>query len=838
MDLRLKGGFISLVVATALYFAFPSYQAYFEASHPESVSGKINLGLDLQGGMYLDLAVDLDQALHDLMQETANDLEDALLEQGAGYLGVDVETNKIYVELEENEQVDFTKAPYERILQNYDSTQNNSILEFSLTAERENRFRTETVDQTLEVLRNRIDGLGVSEPSIQKQGENSIVIQLPGVTDRTRAIAAIGMQAVLKFHLVHENATARTRDKSSTILRYEELVNPQTGQVISKTPIVLKRIPEMGGEFVNDAQVMFDQNNNTPYVSIQFNSAGADKFAKLTQKHVGKRLAIVLDGKIRSSPVIREAIAGGQASISGSFTIKEASDLALVLRSGSLKAPIQILEEQTVGASLGEDSVQDGFTSLLLGCALVIVMMVGYYRMSGIFANVSLSLNILLILSILSALEATLTLPGVAGIVLTIGMAVDANVLIFERIREELSAKVHPREAVTEGFAKAFSAILDANLTTLFSALVLMQFGSGPIKGFAITLATGILVSMFTAIFVTRFLFEVVYLRRRRIQSISLGLKWIASQISIDFLSKQKIAAVFSISVLFAGLVSVIAKGGLKYGVDFRGGANIQIQLAESPDLETLRQQLSHGKIGSFSLQRYGEDENREVLISVPVDSDLIQVQQGLGPSDDLTARLQKILPNTNFEIRRVEMIGPRVGENLKKSAVYAILITLTLILAYISLRFHWNFGFSSIITLSHDVLFILAMFSFFDFEISLSIVASVLTVIGYSLNDTIVVFDRIRENLGRYRNRPLLQIINQSLNEVLGRTMLTSVTTLLVVMALFFFGGEILRQFSAALLIGVLVGTYSSIYIASPLLLFQNKVFQTSLQTEEEEQS
>ncbi len=836
MELQFKGVFISLIIATALYFAFPSYQAYFQASQPESVAGKINLGLDLQGGMYLDLGVDLDKALNDLLQNTANDLEDALLQQGAGYLGLDIEANTIYLELEASEQIDFTVAPYDRILQNYDSTQNDNVVEFALTSEREERFRTETVDQTLEVLRNRIDGLGVSEPSIQRQGENSIIIQLPGVTDRSRAIAAIGTQAVLKFHLVSENTTDSSRNLNSTIVRYEEQINPQTGRVIGRTPIVLKRIPEMGGEFVNDAQVLFDHNDNTPYVSIQFNSAGSDKFAKLTQRHVGRRLAIVLDDKVRSSPVIREAITGGQASISGLFTIKEASDLALVLRSGSLKAPIQIREEQTVGASLGEDSVQDGLMSLLLGGGLVIVMMFGYYRLSGVFANVSLSLNILLILSILSALEATLTLPGVAGIVLTIGMAVDANVLIFERIREELSKKSHPREAVTEGFSKAFSAILDANLTTLFSALVLMQFGSGPIKGFAVTLATGILVSMFTAIFVTRFMFELVYLRRQRIKSISLGVRWISSKIFIDFLSKQKIALVFSVVVLLAGVTSIIVKGGLKYGVDFRGGANIQIQFANQPDLEKLRQQLSDGNIGSFSLQTYGEDGGREVLISVPVDSSLIQVGKSVG-SSDLTVQLQEILPNTDFEIRRLEMIGPRVGEALKESAVYAILITLAMILVYISFRFHWNFGLSSIITLSHDVLFILAMFSFFDFEISLSIVASVLTVIGYSLNDTIVVFDRIRENLGRYRNRTLLETINQSLNETLGRTMLTSVTTLLVVLALFFFGGEILHQFSAALLIGVLVGTYSSIYIASPLLVLQQRFFKTTFHAPEKEE-
>ena len=522
MDIKLKGAIILIVLLGALYYTFPTYKAYQSGVDPQTVENKVNLGLDLQGGMYLDIEIKADEAVKEILRRTAEELEDLMIDEQVDFIEVRQTSDSLIVEMESGRKVQLDKAPYDRFLVQFEQSEQDDLTFLKLRSEEAELIKENAVSQALEVLRNRIDSLGISEPSLQQQGVNNIVIQLPGLKDRDRAIELIGPQAILQFQLVNNNATPDSYNRLTEVVKFEEIWDKITNKLITKRPYVLDKKILMTGEFIRDARVRIDSQDNRPYVSLSFDSIGAEKFAKITRRNVGRNMAIVLDDKVQSAPVIREAITGGEASISGQFTVEEADTLKIVLRSGSLPAPIEIREERTVGASLGEDSVNQGLNSLMIGSVLVLVFMLIYYRLAGVFAVVALIFNVILIISVLGAFGATLTLPGMAGIVLTIGMAVDANVLIFQRIREEIKRTENPRAAIQEGFGKAFRTILDANVTTLFAALALLQFGTGPIKGFAVTLSIGIIASMFTAIMVTRFFFDFVYLRRTKLRSLSI----------------------------------------------------------------------------------------------------------------------------------------------------------------------------------------------------------------------------------------------------------------------------------------------------------------------------
>jgi len=522
MDIKIKGGIIVAVLIASIYYAFPTYRAYQPGIDPQTVDNKVNLGLDLQGGMYLDIEIKVQEAVKEIIRRTAVELEDLLIDNQVDFVEVRKTSDSIILEMEPGKKVNLEISPYERFLTQFDQNINGDLIFLFLKKEEAEQIQKNSVSQALEVIRNRIDSLGISEPSLQKQGENNIIIQLPGLRDRDRAIELIGTQAVLQFQIVNNNATPSTYNRLTEVVKYEEIWDKTTNKLISRQPYVLGKKILMTGEYIRDARVRIDSRDNSPYVALSFDSIGADIFAKITQRNVGRNMAIVLDNKVQSAPVIREAITGGEASISGQFTVEEAETLKIVLKSGNLPAPIEIREERTVGASLGEDSVKQGLNSLMIGSAIVLIFMIFYYRLAGFFAAIALIFNVVMIISILGAFGATLTLPGMAGIVLTIGMAVDANVLIFQRIREEIKRTENPRAAIQEGFGKAFKTILDANITTLFAALALLQFGTGPIKGFAVTLSIGIIASMFTAIVVTRFFFDIFYLRKTKLNKINI----------------------------------------------------------------------------------------------------------------------------------------------------------------------------------------------------------------------------------------------------------------------------------------------------------------------------
>lgn len=513
-DLRWKLAVIFVVLGVSVWFAFPLDQ-------------RINLGLDLQGGMHLVLEVEAEKAVENTTERLVTEVSEALATakvQGA-------EVRKTARDQLAIRVPDASRAPaVTEALKDVSAivplgTQGGTELLYALEERRVQRIMENALDQALETIRNRVDQFGVAEPTIQRQGTRNIVVELPGIKDPSRALQLIGKTARLEFRLVDEEHSVdealKGRIPERSELLYERKVNKQTGEV-TRAPYVLRKQVLLTGEALTNAEVRIGSQFNEPYVSIEFDKEGGRLFERITSEHVGKRLAIVLDNTIYSAPVIRERISGGQAQITGSFTIEEARDLAIVLRAGALPAPVRIEENRTVGPSLGQDSIRQGLTAGLIGSLLVVLFMLVYYRLSGVAAIVALVLNILMLLAGLSYFHATLTLPGIAGIVLTIGMAVDANVLIFERIREELRAGRTVKSSVQLGFEKALSSIIDSNLTTLIAALFLFGFGTGPIKGFAVTLSIGIIASMFTAIFVSRWLFDLVLSRRHGMQKLSI----------------------------------------------------------------------------------------------------------------------------------------------------------------------------------------------------------------------------------------------------------------------------------------------------------------------------
>jgi preprotein translocase subunit SecD len=490
----------------------------------------IHLGLDLQGGMHLVLGVDVDKAVESRIDTIIDQTETQLREKDITFKRVERRQGDrlvvIVYDAAEGAKVDALMQETFYSLEPETMTGEGGYIEkqYRLGDQEIENIKDYAVRQALETLRNRVDQFGVSEPTLQRQSGNRILIQLPGVEDPERAIALLGKTARLEFKMVAEDANVQEAVAgnlpSGTELLYERNLIRATGAV-TETPLVVYDKIVLTGDLLADANVRIDNRFNQPYVSIDFNAVGAKRFEQITASNVNKRMAIVLDGTVYSAPVIRERISGGSAQISGSFTSQEATDLAIVLRAGSLPAPVNILENRTVGPSLGQDSIDRGIKSILVGGLLVIIAMVVYYQLSGVVAVVALLLNLLFISAMLSLFGATLTLPGLAGIVLTVGMAVDANVLIFERIREELRLGKAPKLALEAGYGKAFLTIIDANLTTLLAALVLFQFGTGPVKGFAVTLSIGIVASLFTAIFVSRVIFD-FYLRGRDVKRLSI----------------------------------------------------------------------------------------------------------------------------------------------------------------------------------------------------------------------------------------------------------------------------------------------------------------------------
>jgi SecD/SecF fusion protein len=595
------------------------------------------------------------------------------------------------------------------------------------------------------------------------------------------------------------------------------------------------------GDVIVDARQDLDD-RSAPSISMNMSATGAKKWRKLTASNVNRRIAIVLDNYVYSAPNVNGEIPNGSSQITGNFTLAEAQDMANILKAGALPAPTTIVEDVVIGPTLGKVAQNQGMISIAAGLAIVILFMMAYYSKGGLIANIALFFNVFFILGILAQLSASLTLPGIAGIVLTIGMSIDANVLIFERIKEELRNGAGIKQAISSGYSKAYSSIVDANFTTFLVGVILYSLGQGPVKGFAITLMIGIACSFFSAVFITRVIIE--WMSKKgddsKISFETPFSKNALSKMNFNFIGKRKMAYIFSTVFISIGMIALVAKG-LVLGVDFTGGRSYVVSFTKAVEPSALKTHL----YGTFEKQgtevkTFGADEILKITTSYLIDdesddADLL-VRKSLIKGVSQFTGLDYIEDDTKldpskFTIASSSKVGANIADDIKNASGKSIVLALIVIFLYIVIRFRkWQFGLGAIVALFHDTLFVLSAFAIanlagFSFEIDQVFIAAMLTIIGYSINDTVVVFDRIRENLGIKAGSDMTQVFNESLNNTISRTMITSVTTLIVVVILFVFGGAVLKGFSFALIIGILIGTYSSLFIATPIVIdFQKK--------------
>lgn len=882
------------VVCLSIYLAFP-------------LKGKIKLGLDLKGGIHLVLQVKTEDAIDIETDEQISRLQELLKKDDIEFRTLSkTQPGQFLIQGINTRQYGEVKKLLNEYERDWDINMDGDTVSFSMKDAVVAYLRDQAVDQALETIRNRVDEFGVAEPTIQRHGigGDQIIVELPGVENPERVKNIIKTTALLEWKLV----------KAGPAPNLEELLDNYGGSIPDDMEIVtgdpsrmetryflVNRVAAVSGKDLINARLSVDE-WNSPVVAFSLNAAGAGRFRKVTSANIGEPLAIILDGKVQSAPIIETEIYDS-GIIRGDFTVKEVEDLALVLRAGALPASIKYLEERTIGPSLGADSIRKGLQACLVALFLVMLFMVSYYKSAGINADAALVLNMLLLLGALSSFKATLTLPGIAGIILSMGMAVDANVLIFERIREELYLAKSLASSIATGFKRAFSAILDSNVTTIIAAVFLFQFGTGPIRGYAVTLIIGITASMFTAVFVSRLIFEMTLLRRKRREKKTKFLKTaFFKKTDIPFMRYKFFAFGLSAIVIIAGLVNVTVGKGLKYGIDFTGGTLVRVKFKDPVFVDEIRQALKSINLGSSSIQEVGkggseylirttliqeglsqeELEAHEIIgnmivtvlrgeeeklnldkgikdlnsmsegdlevllepdfadraseiagkilatrINLGIIKDYSQLQRE-GISEDVLSFLKERTFLSRLTVLSKETVGPQVGQGLRIKATQATIWALVGMLVYIALRFKLSYGVSAVLTLAHDVLVTLSIFSFTGREINLPVIAAILTIVGFSLNDTIVIFDRVRDNLKMMRRSDFVDILNTSVNQTLSRSIITSGTVFLTVIALYFLGGEVINDFAFTMLIGIISGSYSTIYQSCPIVYFWQKVFKT----------
>ncbi len=923
VDFALRRAYLDSVWREPVYNFLGADYTYQEVKETE-----LGLGLDLQGGMHVTLAV----SPVEIVKGIAGNPKDAAFNKS-------VEDAKEIAKTSDDKFVDLfysawqTNSPGKNLSTIFATAANRGRISLETSdAEILDIIDTEienAIERSFNILRTRIDRFGTSQPNIQRiQGSGRIQIELPGVDNQDRVRNLLQGVAKLQFWEVaevnefggslEEINSAYLADQAATPeiteLDSEENLSPEdslrkaleaqldqidpmnpnagTSPIFSllkanyglvydiKDTVTINRIlkkdeykamlpkdikllwgvkPQvledgteglelyaikiprgseqapLEGDVVTDARQVLDQTSR-PAVSMQMNADGARKWRKLTADNVGRRIAVVLDDYVYTAPVVNGEIPTGQSEISGNFSLLEAQDLANILKSGSLPAPTQIVEESIIGPTLGKEALNQGLISMVAGLAIVVLFMVAYYSKGGLIAIAALVFNIFFILGILAQLQSSLTLPGIAGIVLTIGMSIDANVLIFERIKEELRNGVGLLAAINAGYDKAFSAILDSNVTTFLTGAILYALGQGPVKGFAIVLMIGIACSFFSAVFITRVIVSWMSKKGDK-SSISFATpfaKNALSSLNIDFLGKRKVAYLISTGIIIVGL-AIAGLNGLKFGVDFTGGRSYIVAFAEPVAASDLKTGLDGEFDGSVEVKTYGATNVLKVTTSYLVNEDddasnkevESKVKEGISNVLGLEfSENAEELAENQFAITGSSKVGATVADDIKASSGEAMIAALIAIFLYILLRFRkWQFSLASIIALIHDTLFVIAAFAIASafgatFEIDQVFIAAVLTVIGYSINDTVIVFDRIRENIENRGTHRLVKVFNDAINQTLGRTLITSFTTMIVIIVLLVFGGEVLRGFSFALFIGILVGTYSSVFIATPIVV------------------
>lgn len=769
----------------------------------------ITLGLDLRGGSHLLLEVDTKSLIQEKNQDLADQIVAKLREARLFHNRPEVSTERVAVSITNPADMSQLRELVRPLLESaskngrgYRLDEQGPTLTITPTKEFVQSLQQDAVERSLEVVRRRLNETGLVDPTITRQGSDGVLVQLPGVDDPGYIRQLLGTTAKMTFHLVADG-TSRSQTRVITL----------PGETSTERYQLEARVA-LEGRHISDAQLGFHQNTREPVVNFKLDTEGARRFADITTNNIGRPFAIVLDGKVITAPVIRSAITGGSGEISGNFTSASANDLALLLRAGALPAPLKVIEERTVGPDLGSDSIAMGISTGILGAVLVFVFMVGIYGRWGLIACTGLAINIGLVFGILSLFGATLTLPGIAGFILSIGMAVDANILINERIREETANGRSAYGALDAGFKRAYSTILDSNVTSLIAISLLFLFGSGPVRGFAVTMAVGLLISMFTAIAVTRVLMEwrVRKLHNQPLQISGIKLLDRISNRPINFMRGRLAGPLVSIVLSLASVVLFI-KPGMEYGIDFSGGSVVEVR-APATSVEQLREGLRQQGLGNAAIQEFGEAGG--YLIRLPAQT-AEQVASG-AQVEALKTAVKNVSADAEFP--RVETVGPKVSGTFGDATIIAILLAGAGMLVYLWIRFESHFAVGATITLALDLTKTIGFFVLAGVEFNLTAVAALLALIGYSVNDKVVVFDRMREYLRATPDKPLAEVLNESITSTLTRTVFTSVTTFLAILPMAIAGGDAVASFALPMLFGIVVGTSSSIFIAAPIVL------------------
>ena len=905
-----------------------SEKVYFGYTYKDVKSKEINLGLDLKGGMNVMLQVQL----KDLVKALAGDSNVPEFNTAlalAQERSVDSRNDFITLFAEAWEET-AGGMPLAQVFGTYEMR--DKITAETSNAEVINVIRAEAesaISNSFNVLRNRIDRFGVTQPNIQKLGNSGrILVELPGVKEPERVRKLLQGTASLEFwatydaaevepFLVEANATlaeilaaaeettAVEEAAAETDVLAQELQQNEVeanAAAMKQNPLfaVLQpsgargnacigyahyadtakinkylAMPQIKGIFppelkpmwtvkgsqwagenifelvaikttsrdgkapldggaVTDARVQYG-NNGSPEVSMSMNAEGANTWARMTKDNIGRQIAIVLDGMVYSYPTVQSEISGGSSQITGNFTIEEAEDLANVLKSGKLPAPATIIQEQVVGPSLGAESINAGLISFVIAFCLVLVYMILFYQGAGVVADIALLVNVLFLFGTLVSFGAVLTLPGIAGLVLTLGMAVDANVIIYERIKEELRAGKGLGKAIHDGYNNAYSAIIDGRITTLLTGIVLFAFGSGPVQGFATTLIIGIITSVLTSIFITRIIFDDRLNKGKNITFDNNLTRNFLQNTKVDFIGKKKIAYIVSGALIVVSLVSMFTKG-FTYGVDFTGGRTYVVRFDADVTAEEVRAAAIAEFDGAVEVKQFGGDSQMKITTQYKVEDEstdadaevetkLYNALKGFFANELSFAEFTSTLDNPNGIISS-DKVGPTIANDITRNAIIAVVIALFVIFAYIAVRFHgWTWGLGGVTGLAHTAVIVIGFFSIFSgilpfsLDIDQTFIAAILTIIGYAINDTVVIFDRIREYKELHPKADFRQNVNAALNSTLSRTMNTSLTTLITMLAIAIFGGEVIRGLAVALIVGIVVGTYASIFIATPIM-------------------
>ena len=907
-----------------------SEKIYFGYTFKDVKSKSINLGLDLKGGMNVMLQVQLKDLVKALAgNNTAPEFTKALaLAQERS-----VNSRLDYITLFADAWKETSNGmPLAQIFGTFElrdkigpESTDEQVIEV-IRAEAES-----AVSNSFNVLRNRIDRFGVTQPNIQKLGNSGrILVELPGVKEPERVRKLLQGTASLEFWATYDNAEieaylAEANATLAQLLGDEETVVEETkteGDILAEelqqneadaaaeaayrkqNPLfsVLQpsgargnacigyahyadtakinkyfAMPQIKGLFppefkpmwavkaspyipggntfelvaikatsrdgkapldggvVTDARVQYGNTGGNPEVSMSMNGEGASVWARMTGDNIGKQIAIVLDGMVYSYPMVNSKIEGGSSQITGNFTLEEAEDLANVLKSGKLPAPATIIQEQVVGPSLGAESINAGLISFVIAFVLVLIYMILFYQGAGLVADVALLCNVVLLFGTLVSFGAVLTLPGIAGLVLTLGMAVDANVIIYERVKEELRAGKGLSKAIADGYSNAYSAIIDGQITTLLTGFVLFVFGSGPVQGFATTLIIGIITSVLTSIFITRIIFDDRVSKGKNVTFDNKLTRNFLQNTRVDFLGKKKIAYIVSGTLILISLVSIFTKG-FTYGVDFTGGRTYVVRFDQPVSAEEVRAAAIAEFDGAVEVKQFGGESQMKITTQYLVDDEstdadaevenkLYNALNGFFATDLAFEDFTSTLENPNGIISS-DKVGPTIANDITRDAIIAVIIALFVIFAYIAVRFRgWTWGLGGVTGLAHTALIVIGFFSLFSgilpfsLDIDQTFIAAILTIIGYAINDTVVIFDRIREYKELHPKADFRQNVNEALNSTLSRTMNTSLTTLVTMLAIAIFGGEVIRGLAVALILGIVIGTYASIFIATPIM-------------------